>query len=400
MSHPPLHWGWGLGAACAVALSAFGSMVSTSGLAEAIRRDLALTYAQAGFLLSAPFPLVALSAFMGGSLVDRLGVGRMVSLGAALVLAGGGGRAWAGGFWGLAAGTALVGMGTGLIYPALPKIVSACVPPARQPLASSLYAASVIAGGGLAIGLSLFMAPLARWLPFPPGAEGWRGAYFGWALGVLAAGGWWLSAAGRLPRIGEKGEGMGGGSALYRSPAVWAVALSLFVNNVIFFTSLGWFPAILAGKGWTPSQAAGIVSLIPWLGVAAVFAAHPAAAGLGGERRAVALSSLLTALAIAPIGWGGAWLAAAGVALVGLAVNFWFLFCLAFPARFRPREQAGRAGGFIIGLGYTGGFVGPWAAGALKDWAGGFGPALCAMAALALAAALAAPFFGREEPGG
>ena len=66
---------------------------------------------------------------------------------------------------------------------------------------------------------------------------------------------------------------------------------------------------------------------------------------------------------------------------------------MGFPARAIPAEKAGQAGGVIIGLGYFGGFVGPWAVGAVRDIAGGFGPAFFALAALAVIGALSAPFF-------
>jgi cyanate permease len=51
----------------------------------------------------------------------------------------------------------------------------------------------------------------------------------------------------------------------------------------------------------------------------------------------------------------------------------------------------------IIGLGYFGGFVGPWAAGAIRDAAGDFGPALYAIAALTAISLVTAPSFGRPK---
>ncbi len=396
-------WALGLGAACLVALAAFGSLVSTSGLIELIRRDLALTFGQGGFLLSVPFPLIALFAVAGGGLVDRLGVSRMVTLGAALALAGGGARAWSGGFWALAGGTALVGIGTGLIFPALPKLASGTVPPGRRDLASALYTASVVSGAGLGVAVSHLLGFLARFIPLVPGEEGWRGGYFGWALALLAALLLWRALFRGAPGPAEGGAGGAGrlpaASSAFRRPAVWAVALSLFVNNVLFYTSVGWLPAILAGKGWAPAQAAAIVSLVPWLGVVAVLTAHWAAARVGGERVMVLLCALVSAGALAPMDAGSAWTAALGAAALGFSTNFWFLYCLAYPARFAPGERAGQAGGLIIGLGYLGGFAGPWAAGLLRDWAGGFGPALYALAGVALLGIFTVPFFrGREEP--
>jgi cyanate permease len=120
------------------------------------------------------------------------------------------------------------------------------------------------------------------------------------------------------------------------------VTAALFVNNVLFYTGIGWFPSILESKGWELGQAGLVVSLVAWLGM-----------------------------------------------------NFWFVLCMGYPARAVPVASACQAGGMIIGLGYFGGFVGPWAAGAIRDAAGDFGPALYAMAALTLVSLLTARSFKR-----
>lgn len=394
-SRRPLHWGWPLGAACAAALAAFGSLVATSGLIERIRADLGLTYAQGGFLLSIPFPLIAFFAVAGGRVVDLLGARRVLMAGGLLVLIGGGGRAWAGGFGGVALGTALVGAGMGLIFPVLPKIVSGGVPPGRRSLGATLYTVSLVSGAGCGVALSHLMGgALGPWLS--PGASGavWRGGYLAWALLLGAA----LLLWGAVGSGGEEEAEAPPSSAslsqaVLRNPAVWGVAASLFINNLVFYTGLGWLPSLLAGKGWSPAGAAGLVSLMPWLGVAAVLVTVPAARAIGGDRRMIAACALLTAAGLAAMPPGGPWLAAAGPALLGFSTNFWFLLCLAFPARRVERAHAGTAGGLIIGVGYLGGFIGPWAAGALRDLAGGFGPAVYALAALSLLGILTAPAF-------
>lgn len=388
-------WVPGLVTACLVAAAGFGSLVSTSGLIELIREDLGLSFGQGGFLLSAPFALISFFALAGGRVVDRLGARRVLAAGALLSLAGGGGRAWAGGFWGVALGTALVGMGMGLIYPVLPKIVSSTAPEEKRGLGATLYTVSVITGAGCGVAVTPLLGALAAGLPFIAGGSAWRGGYLGWAALLLAALLlWWAMGAGGAPAgKGEEAPPRPVPAAVLRNPAVWGVAASLFINNAVFFTSLGWFPSLLAGKGWSPAEAGWIVSLIPWLGVVAVLTTRPAAAALGGERNLIRACALSTALALAAAPGGGAGLAAAGTAALGFTTNFWFLLCLAYPARHVEEAHAGTAAGLIIGLGYAGGFAGPWAAGVMRDLAGGFGPALYAMAALALLGALTAPFF-------
>ena len=111
----------------------------------------------------------------------------------------------------------------------------------------------------------------------------------------------------------------------------------------------------------------------------------------------VYLSGFGTAVGLAYIPLGGTWATVFAIILIGFALNFWFVFCMGFPARAIPAEMAGRAGGLIIGIGYFGGFVGPWAAGIFRDMSGGFGPAFFALAGLSVAGALAAPYFEHYE---
>ncbi len=116
-----MNWRSILGAACFIIFAVFGSLVSTSGLIGFIRNDLNLSYGAGGFLLSAPFPLIAFFAIAGGRLVDRLGVKKMVLSGVFLTLLGGVVRLSSGDFWSLAFGIALVGAGTGWCFPSCPK---------------------------------------------------------------------------------------------------------------------------------------------------------------------------------------------------------------------------------------------------------------------------------------
>lgn len=389
-------WRAVLGAACFIILGVFGSLVSTSGLIGFIRGDLGLSYSAGGFLLSAPFPLITLFAVAGGRLVDLLGVRKMVGSGVFFVLLGGAIRVASGDFWTLTLGVGLVGVGTGLVFPVMPKVVGTVVPAARREFGSAVYTASVIAGAGLGVAASHYMAPAAQVLPAAWGGGAWRGGYLGWAV-ILALGFLiWQRNSRSIARDAGRESAAPEGGAAYRTLAVWAVAASLFVNNVVFYTSLGWLPAVLMGKGWSRAGAAVIVASVPWLGIFASLTAHRKAAALGGERVMVLLCGLLTAALLALMPAGGAWASALGTSVLGLTTNYWYLFCLAYPARYVAESQVGQAGGLILGMGYLGGFVGPWAIGAIRDWSGSFDPGFYALAGLSILGMLTVPFFGRR----
>ena len=389
-----------LGAACFIIFAVFGSLVSTSGLIGFIRHDLNLSFGAGGFLLSAPFPLIAFFAIAGGRLVDRLGVKKMVLCGVFLTLLGGIVRLSSGDFWSLAFGIALVGAGTGLVFPVMPKVVGTIVPPERNEFGSAVYTASIIAGAGLGVAASHFMEPAAEVLPTSWGGSVWRGGFLGWALVLVVAFiVWRRNSASITVDLGSESDSAQSG-VVYRLLAVWGVGGSLFFNNIVFYTSLGWLATVLMTKGWPQASAALIVSSLPLLGIFASLSAHKMALALGGERVMMVLCGLLTAAALALMPAGNAWVAAIGTAVLGLTTNCWFLFCLAYPAQYVEKSQVGQAGGLIIGMGYLGGFVGPWTIGAMRDWAGSFGPGLYTLAIVSIIGISCAPFFGRyADPG-
>ena len=389
------NWRSILGAACFIIFAVFGSLVSTSGLIGFIRDDLNLSYGAGGFLLSAPFPLIAFFAVAGGRLVDRLGVKKIVLGGVFFTLLGGVVRFSSGDFWSLASGIALVGAGTGLVFPVMPKVVGTIVPPERNAFGSAVYTASIIAGAGLGVAASHYMTPAAGILPAGWGGSVWRGGYLGWALVLVLAFIVWRRNSALIAVDLESESASAQSGVVYRLVGVWGVAGSLFFNNIVFYTSLGWLATILMAKGWPQASAAFIVSSLPLLGIFVSLSAHKMALAVGGERVMMVLCGLFTAAALGVMPAGNAWVAAAGTAVLGLTTNCWFLFCLAYPAQYVEKSQVGRAGGLIIGMGYLGGFVGPWTIGAMRDWSGSFGPGFYTLAIVSIIGISCAPFFGK-----
>ena len=389
------HWRSILGSACFIIFAVFGSLLSTSGLIGFIRNDLNLSFGASGFLLSAPFPLIAFFAIAGGRLVDRLGVKKMVLCGVFLTLLGGVVRLSSGDFWSLASGIALVGAGTGIVFPVMPKVVGTILPFERKEFGSAVYTASIIAGAGLGVAASHYMTPAAAILPAEWGGSIWRGGFLGWTLILLLTFIAWLRNSDSIAVVVEAETASVKGSMVYRLIAIWGIGGSLFFNNIVFYTSLGWLATVLMTKGWSQANAALIVSSLPLLGIFASLSAHKMSLALGGERVMIVLCGLFTAAALALMPAGNAWVAAVGTAVLGLTTNYWYLFCLAYPAQYVEKSQVGQAGGLIIGMGYLGGFAGPWAIGAIRDWAGSFSPGFYTLAIVSIIGISCAPFFGR-----
>lgn len=380
---------------CFVSIGVFGSLITTSALIVSVQKDMGLTYGEAGFLLSAPFIAMGFFALVGGAFIDRIGMNKVLIFGTSLVILAGAARAWGTDFSGIAAATLLVGAGVGMVFPVFPKIAAITLPPERRAFGSSLYTASLITGGGLAMALTHFMAPLGEIFPVFPGEELWRGGYLGWALILVLAFAFWFFT-GRAATVfqGESAPAPVFSGSVWRSLAIWGVTLSLFLENQVFFTSIGWLPTILTDRGLSPAAAAGVVSIISWMGVLTVLVAHRVASWFGGERPFLRVCVILTVFALLLLTIPSVWLATLAAVTIGVCANAWVLLCLGYPARSVPHEQTGQAAGLILGVGYLGGFSGPWLAGLIRDSSGSFEPAFYFLAACTVAGLWTVQFFG------
>ena len=88
-----------------------------------IKADLALSYAETGFLFAVPTVMMALFGLPGGLLADTIGMKKTITFGLILLLAGSALRATTSGFIGLAIWTGLFGAGMGIANPGLTRMV-------------------------------------------------------------------------------------------------------------------------------------------------------------------------------------------------------------------------------------------------------------------------------------
>ncbi len=341
-------------------------------LLGAIKGEMSLSYAQAGFLVSAPILMLGVFALPGGLLADRLGPRRAVGLAVSVMVAGSFLRGIAGGYLSLLIYTLIFGAGIGLAFPSMPKAVRGWFPREMLGRATSLYTISM--GLGAALGLALTRAF------FLPLTGGWRGSFFLWSgLGALPAILWWFLAK-ETPSGAEKegpapvrdGGPPSSGMEVWRSGGVWLAAWLFYVTSIVFYTITGWFPLYWAGRGMSPAWADLITSLVPLTGLISIFCVP-----LLSDRVGLRKPFLLSAFAL----MGGATLAvpfsSLGMGLplaiaLGLSQHAGWVLCLTLSAEIVAPELVGRASGLIFFIGYLGGLAGPWFAGILKDATGSF----------------------------
>ena len=127
---------------------------------EVIRETFSISYAQTGFLFTGAIVMMVVTAIPGGLVADRIGIKKAVSIGAFVIMCGALSRAFATDYSTVLALTLIYGIGLGLVFPNLPKVVSALVPRERAGIATGLYTAGFMSGAGLAIALTIpFVLP-------------------------------------------------------------------------------------------------------------------------------------------------------------------------------------------------------------------------------------------------
>lgn len=198
------------------------------------------------------------------------------------------------------------------------------------------------------------------------------------------------------------GRAHGVGEAL-RHPWLWVLALVYFVVPVALYAFGFFLPQILqATFDGTPFQI-GLLSALPYLAGAVAMVVTARVSDRTGERRAFVAVGAAVA--------GGAFVAAAFVNGLAPSLALLSLAMLALASMFGPfwtlatsfvsGEGAAAGIALINSVGNIGGFIGPYAIGALRDATGGFSAGLIAVGVVVIAGGalvLVVPASGRERP--
>lgn len=337
-----------------------------------ITAELGLTETQAGALAGAvPLTYVPV-ALVSGTLVDRFGHRRVLASGLVLIGLAQLGRGYAAGFLPMLALTALLGVGgTGVTF-GLPKLVAGLFPTDRVGVASTGYLIGSYAGTAAAFGLA---RPVVG-----PMLGGWRPLFRLTGLAVLGVALLWILAAALLGSAespaSESESPLGALREVFASRPMRLLVVVGFVYLLVAHGLQGMLPTVLESRGVAPAAAARTTTLLVVAQVVGVLAI-PAAADYGGRRRTALVGSIaLCSLGLVALTAGID--AAVPVALVGLGLGGISPLIRVLPAEFEDvgAERTGVAVGLVFAVGEIGGFLGPFAIGALGDLTGSFTPGL------------------------
>jgi CP family cyanate transporter-like MFS transporter len=374
--------------AAAIVLTALNlrtAIASVPPLLDELRDAVPLSAAAAGVLTTLPVICMALGSPLAPVVARRVGTEAALAVMALTVAAGILVRLLPT-VPALYAGTVIAGLGIAIGNVLVPAIIKRDFPD-RVGLMTGGYTMAISASGALAAALTV---PLEDAI-----GRGWRAGLAVWALPALVAAAVWVPWATRGAAAARTARGLARPSPqLWRDPLAWRVTAFMGLQSLTFYSVLSWLPALLRSEGIDREAAGALLSVVMLAGIPTCLLVPVVAARRPDQRAAVVatlavLAAGLTGLLVAP-----ATLAAAWVTLIGLAqgalLALAFLF---FGLRSPDQEHATQLAAMAQTVGYVVAAAGPLVVGILREASGGWTAPLVfllAMLAPMLAAGLGA----------
>lgn len=296
----------------------------------------------------------------------------------------------------LVLGTAVALAGMGVCNILLPPAVKDYFPDRIGPV-TALYATLMSISTALP---PLIAAPVAA-------AAGWRVSLGLWAVAALAALVPWVLVAVRASRDARAAAradaaleatlpvpGMGARD-LVRSRVAWAITLVFTVAAVQAYTAFTWLPRVLVDiAGVAPTEAGALLALFGIMGLPVALAIPVLAPRVNTAALVVAGVALFvagyTGLLVAPASLTIVW-----VLLIGIASLLFPLCLVLINLRTRSVRSSTALSGFVQGIGYAGGALGPLAVGLVHELTGGWTAPLVLLGAISILALGAAVVLAR-----
>jgi CP family cyanate transporter-like MFS transporter len=149
-------------------------------------------------------------------------------------------------------------------------------------------------------------------------------------------------------------------------------------QSVLFYGAITWLPSLYVERGWTASDAAGLVAIFTGIGLFATLAVPAFADRLGTRRTQLATAGGITIvgavlLAATPTEPSGSLLTLGATALLGLGVGFYFPLGLTLPVDVSAdAEEAASISALMLLAGYLIASTAPVLFGLIRDATGGF----------------------------
>ena len=356
----PLRVAFLIAAIALASLNLRPAVVAVGPLAESIRADVGLNAVAIGLLTTLPVLCFGAFAAAGPRVARRLGLERAVLAALMLILCGIAVRLLSP-TAALFAGSVIAGVGIAVGNVLMPAVVKRHFPERTGP-AMAVYSVALNGGAALAAGLTV---PLRDALDVE-----WRTALATWGVLALAATLVWSAVAAQGASASHDD---GQTYSVWRSSLAWAAAAFIGLQSVVFFALTAWVPTLLQDAGMAEARAGLMLSLLALFGIVGGLIMPVLAARLEQQRglAVVIVGALLLGLVgliAAPVSLAVLWMVILGLAL-GAAIS---LALTLFVLRSRTTAGATQLSSMAQTVGYLVAATGPLIAGALNDITGGW----------------------------
>ena len=371
-----------LGIASLMAFAIWAPTFCVPPMEHILKEELLITHTQAGLLYAIPFLMMVVLGIPGGFLADRIGFRKAAGIGIAIVAVGTILRGTASSYSSLVAFNFIYGVGVGLSFPNLSKLISGWVSREKIGIATGVYSSLMVTGTALALAITM---PLIF-----PITNSFQGVFFFWSIPpIVAAVLWWILVR-EPPRDNIPDEPVSRSNTSLRriiqNKHLWLVAI-LFLLLLFFLDSWSaWAPALMMMKGATENIAGLIVSISLWVGIPTALFIPRFSCKLGLRKPFLWIPAITLALAA----WGAIYISIPlswpFMVLVGVALNAFIPIILALPIEMVSKEEVGTATGLVLSIGNIGAVIGPLVGGRIFDLTGNLHLFLLVLVGISVAA--------------
>lgn len=367
-----------------VAVNLRAAIAAVSPLLPSLQADLGLSRGAAGLLTSLPVLCFSLLSAAAAGLGRRLGSERALVIGMLALVLGSAIRFVPSVPW-VFAGTIVIGAAITVGNVLVPSVIKQHFADRSGPV-TGMYTGVLIAGAAAASAISAPLALSAGW--------GWRGALAVWAVPALLAALVWVPLSRQAHRPPEQTFRA---RTVLGNPVMWALAIFMGCQSLLYFAVLAWLPALLHDAEISLGAAGFALSLFNLLGIASAFVMPTLAARAKSQVYpglliclgwAVGVVGLLLAPSLYLV-----WTFFAGLAQ-GASISFVFALIV---LRSRTPDVARGLSGTVQTIGYVLGATGPFAMGALRDSTSGWTAPLLVLVGVIVVMSVCALGAGRNS---